>query len=443
MKLQEKFALYNAITKFAIILVMGLIILLSIDPIAYQHSDKRLLKKYSKLVNNLNDKDIDSLLKQNRSFTDYNILKDEYIILTILSKNKTTDTIDHFKTEERDVKGDTELYRILTKNFNYNGESYNLELGLNTTSTYAIKYTLRQYLLLVLILSLLITLIIDFSFSKILLKPFYNIINQKLSNVNHPDYFNYAPIPTNTSDFVFLDENINSMMLKISELFQLEKQFIANVSHELITPISILNSRLENMLLSNELSPNQEDKISASLKTLSKLKSIINSLLLISKIENEQFKKEDDFILKQEIEEVIDELEERILSKKIHLEINLKENYHFRANQSLINILFTNIINNAIKYNKAQGYIHIKDEIINQQYTISIEDSGIGMNTETQSIIFNRFERGKSHNEIGLGLGLSIAQSIAKFHQITLKISSIENRGTVFKIIFHTNRISS
>ncbi len=82
MKLQVKFSLYNAVTKIAIILVLGAIILFSLDRLAYNQLDNRLIKKKNKIIEHLNDDEIDSLLNKQQSFTDYNILKEEFIVLT-------------------------------------------------------------------------------------------------------------------------------------------------------------------------------------------------------------------------------------------------------------------------------------------------------------------------------------------------------------------------
>jgi hypothetical protein len=79
MKLQVKFSLYNAVTKIAIILVLGAIILFSLDRLAYNQLDNRLIKKKNKIIENLNDNEIDSLLNKEQSFTDYNILKEEFM----------------------------------------------------------------------------------------------------------------------------------------------------------------------------------------------------------------------------------------------------------------------------------------------------------------------------------------------------------------------------
>ncbi|TKC05650.1 HAMP domain-containing histidine kinase [Pedobacter polaris] len=436
MNLQAKFALYNAITKIAIILVLGSIILLSLETISSNHLDARLKKKRLKVIENLNDNEINSLIKNNHSFTDYNILKEEFIVLTAIPNTGNIDTTIFFKTDRREIEGDIEIYRILNDQFEFRNKRYKLELGETMTAMDSIKTTVRFYMLIVLVIALLITLITDYAFTNLILKPFYKIIDQKINKVNDPTHYNYANIPTNTNDFRILDNSINSLMRKIANLFLLEKQFIANVSHELLTPISILSSRLENMLASEDLPLAHENKIFASLKTLNRLKVIINSLLLISKVENEQYLKTDDIYIKQELDDIYEDLEDRIIDKEIIYTNTVNENFFLTGNKGLIHTLLINIINNSIKYNIKGGKITISDHINQKMYVLSIIDTGIGMEKDSASDAFKRFERKNNNTEEGFGLGLAIVNSIAKFHQLNIKIQSEKDKGTEIEIEF-------
>jgi signal transduction histidine kinase len=436
MKLQAKFALYNAITKIAVILVLGTIILLSLETISSHHLDGRLTKKRLKVIENLSDSEIDILLRNQHSFTDYNILKDEFIVLNAIPSVGKIDTSIFFTTERREIEGDIEIYRILNDQFEYNNKRYKLELGEAMTAMESVKTTIRFYMLIVLIGSLLVTLITDYAFTNLILKPFYKIIDQKLNKVNDPTSYNYENVPTNTTDFKILDNSINSLMRKIANLFLLEKQFIANVSHELLTPISILSGRLENILAAENLPVEHENKILASLKTLNRLKVIINSLLLISKVENEQYLKKDQVSIQQELIDIYEDLEDRIIDKQIVYKNEIIEHFTFTGNQALIHTLLINIINNAIKYNVNKGSITIHDELTLTKYILTIEDSGMGMEKESVANAFNRFERENSDNEEGFGLGLAIVNSIAKFHQLNIFIQSEKDKGTIVTIEF-------
>ncbi|WP_231491897.1 HAMP domain-containing sensor histidine kinase [Pedobacter sp. Leaf170] len=441
MKLQVKFSLYNAITKIAIILVLGAIILFSLDRIAYNQLDNRLLKKKARIIEHLSNREIDSLLSNQESFTDYNILKEEFIILTDID-DKQIDTPTNIITEKREIEGDIEFYRILNYKFQYRKNWYKLELGESMTALEGIKNYIRFYMLIVLVISLLITLITDFAFTNFLLKPFYLIIDKKINKVNDPTLYNYENIPTNTDDFKILDNSVNTLMKRINTLFLLEKQFIANVSHELLTPISVLSTRFENMLNTPQIPVEHENKIFASLKTLNRLKVIINSLLLISKVENNQYLKTEEISLKEELNDIYEDLDDRIADKALIYDQNINNDLKFTGNRALIHTLLINIINNAIKYNKQGGKIDIWGDFYNESYTIKISDNGIGMSKELLEDVFDRFKRGNS-DENGFGLGLAIVHSIARFHKIEIEILSEIEKGTSVKLIFPKNNTNS
>lgn len=434
MKLQFKLALYNTLTKVAIITLLGIVILVSINHISVNHIRQRLVQKKSRLIANLSDLALNDLLLQ-KTFTDYNLLREEYIVLKEIKKE------DHpikqqFLQEARSIEGNNEEFQILITDFSYEGKNYRLELGETMSTLAQLERTISMFTFGILIAAVILTLIIDIGFMQLLLAPFYQIIDRKLNKVNDPINFNYKPVKTSTDDFKILDQSISTLMNKIATLFLTEKEFIANVSHELLTPISVLNTRLENLLNDEQLSQEGENKLFASLKTLGRLKSIINSLLLISKVENNQYNKPDVISVRQTITEVYEELEHRLLMMELKMYIDLPDDHVFTGNKSLFHIMLTNLINNAIKYNTPSGTVSIYSEQSSNGYTLVIADTGIGMDTLAVEQAFVRFEKLQSEKEDSHGLGLAIVRSIAAFHNIRVAISSKKGEGTQVRVIF-------
>ncbi|WP_428330194.1 sensor histidine kinase [Mucilaginibacter sp.] len=437
MKLQFKLALYNTLTKLAIIVFTGLLILFSLENITYNHIALRLKSKKNEFIRNLSAKEIGSVFSQQQKFISYDILKDEYIFLKTIPYQAGMQEAETFGTARRTIEKSTDTYLVLTYKFNFDGHSYLLEIGDTMDTVIQLKQTIKKFTLLMLVVALLLTLIIDLIFTKYLLAPFYKIIDRKLIKVNDPMNFDYEKVKTSTQDFELLDDSISTLMKKITDLFILEKQFIANVSHELLTPISIISSRLENILLNEELKEDSENKIFASLKTLNRLKSIINSLLLISRVENLQFNKSDEVNIGDTVTEVYKELEDRLEDKGIAFSNLIHHAYVAQANQSLIHTLLFNLINNAIKYNVADGRIIINDELTPEMYLLEITDTGIGMDEQQVELAFNRFEKLDNDEKESYGLGLAIVKSITAFHDIKIQILSARDKGTTIKLIFN------
>src|SRR6185437_1567698 len=442
MKLQIKLALYNTLTKLAIIVFTGLLILFSLENITYKHISSRLEEKKDGFISHLSSREISQILNQQQSFTDYNILKEEYIFLKPIPYREDRQPSESFSTQRRTIERYTDTYLILTYTFNFNNRSYLLEIGDTTDAVIQLKQTIKEFTLLILVLALSLTLLIDLIFTRHLLAPFYKIIDRKLIKVNDPMNFDYERVKTSTQDFELLDDSISTLMKKISDLFILEKQFIANVSHELLTPISIISSRLENVLLQEKLEEDSENKIYASLKTLNRLKSIINSLLLISKVENNQFNKDDKIEIPDIVNEVYSELEDRLEDKKITFCNNIEHQYIMQGNHSLMHTLLFNIINNSIKYNREDGSITVSDQMHSGRYILEIADTGAGMDDREIEKAFNRFEKFDTDEKESYGLGLAIVKSITAFHNILIRIISVKQKGTTIRLEFSSTATS-
>ena len=435
MKLQVKLALYNTLTKVAVIMLLSFAIFVSINHISITHIQQRLVQKKAKVLANLSGTEINDLLKRQGTFTDYNLLKEEYIILQEMDQ-KTKLKPAYFTKEIRSIEGNEEEYQILVAPVNYGGKRYRLELGETMSAVSQLDHTISVFTFIILTIAVALTILADLTFTRFLLNPFYKIIDQKINKVNDPKSFNYQAIKTGTEDFRILDQSISALMGKMASLIQTEKEFIANVSHELLTPISILNSRLENLLDQETLTEDGENKLFACLKTLGRLKSIINSLLLISKVENNQFVQQDNISIKETVEGVYEELEHRLLMMKLTFIVDIPEDFHFRGNQSLFHTLVMNIVNNAIKYNIARGKIIVSGRQTSTGFELEIIDTGLGMEKGKLESVFNRFEKLDSDRSDSYGLGLAIAQSIATFHSILLSVESEKEVGTTVKFSF-------
>src|SRR5690606_17035160 len=151
-----------------------------------------------------------------------------------------------------------------------------------------------------------------------------------------------------------------------------------NVSHQLLTPISILQSKLENLLTDHTLTEEAEMKLIESQKSLSRLKGIVQSLLLISKIENKQYLRQDSVSIQNLIDEVHHEIEDRLDAKGISLGKEGLENFTIdQCNKALLHTMIFNIINNSIRYNKDGGHIEVIGFSNGGAYQVDICDNGV------------------------------------------------------------------
>ena len=438
MKIKHQLAIFNALTRLLVILVLWLMLPILVENVVYRHINNGLVEKKKKFIDHLNQKEINDFIENSddstETYSQFSTLHSEFLVLSKIplkpNHNKTT-----FSNDNRVIEGEENEYRILQYHFTYENQGYQLEIGSSLSEVNDLTFIIRLFIIIVLVVILLVTFLADTVYIEYLLKPFYKIIDTKIRRVNEPEAFDHTPINAKSRDFRELDLVLNQMMDRIGELFKKEKQFISNVSHELLTPIALLKNKFENLLQNDSLDDNVIDKIAGALRTLDMLKKIINNLLLISRIENNQYEANEKINFKEILNDLQEDLQDRIEDKGIQFSNQIKHDFVFRGNKTLIHILIYNLVTNAIKYNKPQGSIVVEDGFCGSQYFISIKDSGIGMNTAQIEKVFNRFARISSDQD-GQGLGLAIAESVAVFHRVKIKVTSEINEGSSFTLLF-------
>ena len=439
MKIKHQLAIFNALTRLLVILVLWLMLPILVENVVYRHINNGLLEKKQKFIQHLDRNEIDDFIENEddstETYSQFSTLHSEFLVLSKSSVKKANQKKAVFTNEYRIIEGEENEYRIFQYHFTYDNQGYQLEIGSSLGEVKDLTFIIRFFIIIVFVVILLITFLADTFYIEYLLKPFYKIIDTKIRRVNEPEAFDHTPIKARSRDFRELDFVLNQMMDRIAELFKKEKQFISNVSHELLTPIALLKNKFENLLQNDSLDDNAFDKIAGSLRTLDMLKKIINNLLLISRIENNQYEANEEVNFHEIITDLQEDLQDRIDDREIQFLNKMEHDFSFTGNKTLIHILIYNLVTNAIKYNKPNGSIIVTDGFVEERYFISIADSGIGMNASQIEKIFSRFARISSDQE-GQGLGLAIADSIASFHHIEIKVSSAPDEGTTFVLLF-------
>ena len=437
MKIKHQLSIFNALTRLLLIGILWFVLPVLIQNVVYKHINKSLLEKKEKFIEHLDKEEINDYIVGNDSsdtYASYSTLHNSFVQLSRLSENQQLRKAV-FVNEPRIIEEEKSEYRILQYQFVYEDSKYLLEIGSSLNEIKDLTFTIKAFIIVLFGVVIILTFVLDTFYIEYLLKPFYKIINTKIRNVNDPDSFDFTPVTSHTADFEELDTVLNQMMNRIGEVFKSEKQFIANVSHELLTPISLLKNRFENLLQNESLNDHAVDKIAASLRTLDMLRKIINNLLLISKIENNQFASDENVAVIEVISSLVMDLEDRFEEKNISVSNHANLEFEFKANQTLIHILLYNLMVNAIKYNRNGGNITFSDGFEGKQYFFEISDSGIGMNENQLQHIFKRFTRINTEQD-GQGLGLAIVHTIANFHNIAISVRSVRDSGTTFRLLF-------
>jgi signal transduction histidine kinase len=434
LKLKSQLAIFNAFSKALIITLLVFLLPWLVSEISINETDEILVQKLDQVFELVDSLGIDSYIDMDaefKAFGSYNILKEEFISIEPIKNDSLVNSIQF---SERNIEDEIVDYRVLSYSIEENGINYVIEIGKSISTIYRFEQNLKRFAFLFLIVIISLTFLFDLSFIQYLLRPFDRIV-KKLKLTNHPSSFDYSSVKTYTSDFEYLDTTIHTLMRKIETAFNDERDYISNVSHELLTPVSIIQSKLDNILHEGELPEKDMIKIFESKKTLRRLTNLVRTLLMMSRIENEEYILTEEVNINNTIKNVIEEIEDRILAKELELKIDLHaKDFIINGNDNLLFTLFYNFINNAIRYTE-KGYIEIISYKKDNKFTVEIKDTGIGIQKEKIPDIFSRFKNSNKTKD-SYGLGLALSKKICDYHNINVTVLSESGKGSSFFLNF-------
>ncbi|MBI9033436.1 MAG: HAMP domain-containing histidine kinase [Bacteroidales bacterium] len=234
--------------------------------------------------------------------------------------------------------------------------------------------------------------------------------------------------PSEIQEFQNLNQVINKMTERIHKDFANLKEFTENASHELQTPLAIMRSKIELLLQTEKLDKEQIQLVSSLYESVNRLANMNKTLILLTKIENNQFPETRDINLKDRITFHLENFEEMMDSKEIKISLEL-QNTIKNMNPDLADILMINLIKNAIRHNQQKGIIDIK---LNHM-SLTISNSG-PESTIPANKIFHRFTK-RQNSKDSLGLGLSIVKKICDLYACEISYS-YNNQMNVMHVDF-------
>jgi len=434
-KLKFKLALFNLLSKLAFTAIFLIFLPYIIERINLRHVDNDLIQKREQVIGLIAEIGIEPFIESDSSdvFGSYNILKEEFVSLERID---TEEDYNYIEVTERIIEDEVITYRVLNYSFLIDGQKYLLEVGKSLDSIQYARRNITRVILIFLGLIILITLLTDLQYTHLILRPLDRITG-KLKGISSPSLFDRQPVKTTTRDFYRLDIALRELMDDIDDLFRKEKEITVNISHELLTPVSVLRSKLENLLLREDTDPDISEKIEESLKTLHRLQSLVNSLLLIARIESHQYLREDEFKVNDVLKEIAAELMPIAEDKDVMIKEEYDNDLQFaRANRSLLFSMLYNVVNNAVKNTPGGGEIIIRSFVQKERFGVTVSDNGRGMANQQLENLFARFKSRSDNNEDGTGIGLAITKTIADFHDIEVSVKSEPGKGTTFFFIF-------
>ena len=310
-------------------------------------------------------------------------------------------------------------------------------VSVSTDSIAATLAILKQYALMIQFLVAVIVVIAGFAVSTALVRPFRRL-TKSIKDVQ--DGYEADFISVNSySETETMSAACDEMLRRLQTLDESRQEFVSNVSHELKTPLTSMKVLADSLMGQEDIPVELYREFMTDIGAeIDRENKIINDLLSLVKMDKSAGNIN---ITSVQINELLERIMKRLrpIAQKQNVELVMES---FRpvvaeVDEVKLTLALTNLIENAIKYNNPDGWVHVSLNADHQNFFVTVEDNGIGIPKEAQNRIFERFYRvDKSHSrEIGgTGLGLAIARNAIIMHRGAIKVHSMEGEGTTFTV---------
>jgi len=325
------------------------------------------------------------------------------------------DTVVYDRYEEEHLN-----YRILSSDFSNEGQAYTISIAKATYEEDGLMESLFSAFALIIGFLVVAFFIVNWLLSKVLWKPFYKTV-EKLNSYDIKKHEAASFSSVNTKEFDQLNHALNKMIEKIHLDFSQQKEFTENASHEMQTPLAVIKANLNLLMQSPNMKAEEMSQMQSIDNTTKKLASLNKALLLLAKIENNQFREHSTVLLRPLVQKTVTNYEDLLEVKKISIENKFNTNLQIQMNPVLADVLLTNLFQNAIRHNYEGGKVIIENTID----TLVMSNTGESLKV-IPAELFVRFKKNDASKD-SLGLGLAIVKSILDVYGFTIEYSFLND----------------
>ena len=414
MNLLDKSTRYYLVYSLFVFSVGSLFFYFSVRQVINDGIDEALHQEKVVLIENLRYETAIDSLKLNKDFYIHTIEGQHTEYDRYRTIHPSQDTTINYK------------HRQLQSVFQHDGQYYILKIRQSLQKEDELVDSILPIGIVMFMILLVGVLMINNMISVRVWAPFYSIIDRLRSyDVKTGVVMKYDKV--NIKEFDQLSHNLYLMTSKIHKDYRSQKEFNENFSHELQTPLAIIQNNLENIIQSPNLHEEDMNHISGVMDAVKRISSLSKGLLLLSQIDNNQFPEVKDVDIVSVSKKLVSFFSGIIEDKRIVVVEKYTDSVWIKCNRHLIDILMTNIISNAIRHNIEEGYITI--EITMNKLEVS--NSGKPLNGDVNTI-FDRFVKlGEKKNSIGLGLPIVKKICEASGFNVSYKNDGAEHTITI------------
>lgn len=234
---------------------------------------------------------------------------------------------------------------------------------------------------------------------------------------------------------------INKMTAELQGTETLRTDFIANVSHELKTPLAVMGNYATMLQRPGITEEENNEYAKAISEAARRLAALITNILKLNKLENQQiFPQPTEFDLGEQLCQCLLQFEDAWDAKNLEIETDIEDDVHIKSDPELLSLVWNNLISNAVKFTPEGGTIGVSLKTDGNLVTVSVSDTGCGINPETGKHIFEKFYQGDtSHATQGNGLGLALVKRVVDILQGEISVQSTPGKGSTFSVRIRRN----
>ena len=318
------------------------------------------------------------------------------------------------------LNAENEPYRELNLPVTIEGKPYTYSARINLVETEDLMKSIALLFFIIISLLLVGLLLINKRLSQNLWKPFYETLQQieqfEIDKSNQPKLND-----TNIEEFNRLNQSIEKLIERNTSIYHSQREFIENAAHELQTPLAVFQAKIDTLIQSAEFTEPQNQILSSLNDSVSRLNRLNKNLLLLSKIENDNYNEKQTISLNEAIEKHLDFFTEQAKAKNLTIKTELNVAVSINSNPILAEILISNLFLNSIRHNVIDGQI----VIILSSNSLKFSNTGQPQPLVADKL-FNRFSK-SNPSEQGNGLGLAIIKKIADLNNWKITYSFAYN----------------
>ncbi len=422
MKLLAKYNRANILATTIVFMIAGVCYYFIVHLVLIKQLDKDLL---------VEEQEIRDFIKVHNNLPDAADYKDQQVSFQKMAVviNRKFESVDILKEKDDEYR----TMRRLIFPVNIAGVNYKVSVSKSQQEIEDLIQLIVSITLAMVILLLLVLFIINrFVLNKLWL-PFNNTLTQ-LRQFNLLSKKKLELTYTGINEFMELNKAVTEMSSQVLKDYESLKSFTENASHEIQTPLAVINSKLELLMQSENFTEQQMNGVETIHDEIRRLSRLNQSLLLLTKIDNHQFRETEEVDLSKIIVKQLNNYEELIAARQITLTEHISKTPQILMNEILAGVLVTNLITNAIKHNIDHGTL----EIVLQENRLSVSNTGNVLSCKPEEL-FERFKK-DTHQTESLGLGLSIVKKICEQYDFVISYTFMDGVHTL-SIRFSSNNV--